>query len=436
MKRVFRTCSSFLLVVCVLLCSCRQLKEYEIIDDYSNYVSLFAQYVLDETDEEFSGSDGEDGESNLIESPSFTGLTCLNEYMFDDAVNFFGENAFVEFCGEEYLFDRAGKMTKIDKNHISTTTDIVLENAVFDKFLVKNKEKYGVLDINGETVLDFIYDEVEIYNNVIVGKSDGKFDVYSNNVILHSQIIASKIMILSDEFINVDGKILHLLDLSPVKIGEYHMTDYPSEGLVKIANTDGLFGFCSYPQGDLIISPQYFFAGQFSCGVSVVSCFKNTYEIDYPKIINKNNDVIFDNSEEFSRFGIDPVDVKIYPCFEKYCVYSTRKFNSLSFGVINVSGNAVEKFDIDFVPHENRVFNGYLIEKSMRKLYSLDERKFVNENYQIIDSVGDFFIVEVDNSIKLVKKDLTVVIDQCDEIEHYEDVLLVKIAGKYAYYMV
>ncbi len=441
-RRIFKILISLIFsIVCLCSFACDDGREFVLVNDYSKYLSSLVEYAF--TDGSLSGGvdddvlpDAGDEIPIMVKSPSIDDLNLLNEYMFDDATSFFGNHSFVRWNGIVYLFDVTGKMEEIPQKDDSASSDIVLVDTLFDKILVKKEEKYGVLDLSGKTIVDIKYDSIEIYEDLIICFLGDRFDIYKDNQLYKENICANSIGVIGNGIINIDGEFINIIDWTTPKIGEYYIADAPADGMVKVRSGGGEFGYCAYPSGNLIISPQYFIGNSFSEGVTVVQNKKNSYELDYPKIIDKENNELF-NSENFSALGIAPENVRIYSSNEKFLLYSTRKNNVYYYGVIDLRDkNAVERFPIDFIPKDMRVQNGFLIEEGSSTLYDVDAKSFVQHEYQEITAFDKYFIAKGPSGYDLLDNTLSVLITDCELIDFYANVIRIKIANKFAYYTI
>ena len=68
-------------------------------------------------------------------------------------------------------------------------------------------------------------------------------------------------------------------------------------------------------------------------------------------------------------------------------------------------------------------------------MYSLDEKRFVDVIFKSIQPVKDKFIIQnYDGSYMILNENMEVIVNCCESIEFYDDILLIKQNGMYAYY--
>lgn len=438
------------LTVCILcvfiaaLLGCTE-KPYSIIDNYSSYLSQLYQYWIDEGfDETVPGESGDeeivgpkpDEEYQFIKAEQYEGLKSLTEYKFDFALNFFGKHAFAYRDNEYYLIDASGGLKLIETNDDSTLTDIVIESIEFDKILFKERDFYGVMDLSGKVFVECRYNNIEIFENIILAYGENKTDLFVNDSLLHT-INSTNVAFLDADFILADGKVLKITDLSEPLVSGYRMAEAPSDGMVKIINEKGDFGYSFYPETDVIIEPQYIIAGSFMNGVSCVykhkSDFINMIFYDYPLLIDKNNFALFD-------FGIFkdqvlPDKIKVYGNYDNCNIFYIDTGVG-SFGVVETNDvQNIEYYKLDFIPKNNRVYGRYVIADGIDRLYSLDEKRFVDVIFKSIQPVKDKFIIQnYDGSYMILNENMEVIVNCCESIEFYDDILLIKQNSMYAYY--
>lgn len=425
-------------------------KPYAIMDDYSAYLSQLYQYWIDDGFGETAPGDTGDGdfvnpepddEYQYIKAEQYKGLQSLTEYKFDFALNYFGDHAFACRNNEYYLIDNSGGLELIetkDENDDSISTDIVLVTIVFDKIIIKKQNLYGVLNLSGKAIVECRYDNVEIYENIVLGYYENKTDIYVNDSLLHT-INSKNVAFLDENFIRADGKVLKIADLSEPLISGYRMADAPSDGMVKIVNERGDFGYSFYPETEVIIEPQYIIAGSFMNGISCVynhkSDFINMIFYDYPLLIDKNNIAVFDFSAFKDR--VLPDKIKVFGNYDNCNVFYLDS-GAGSYGIVETKDTQnIDYYQIDFIPKDNRVYGRYVIADGINRLYSLDDKCFVDTVFKSLQPVRDKFIVQnYDDSYMLLNENMEVVVDSCESIEFYDDLLLIKKNGKYAYYKI
>lgn len=419
-----------------------------VVKDYSEFVGNLFRYYVQSDERPDNGDnievdDKKDPDDNVpeiepIAAEKYPGLKNICEYKFDKAKAFFGNYAYAERNGQGYLIDWDGNCVKVDKTPDNTSPDIVLEDIKYDKLVIKSKEKYGVVTLDGKTLLDPIYDRIEIKNDVIAGIRDSQIGVFVGSD-KKFEIEGLNFSILSKEFIQIDSDVRLIENGEIAKIGNYHIWNIPSEGVVQIADSNNKFGFCSYPDGKTLITPQYFTASSFSEGVACVAKYKPDYEhaifYDYQLLIDIENNVRFD----FSVFKNEylPSEITVYPRIDNHCVV---KFSTPAnrFGAVKFSGNDAEYFKLDYEPDGYRFYgNNYIIRES-GALFSTDENTIISGKYSKVEPIcNSLFLASTDTgAFSILDKEFNVIVEECEFVDFYEDTLLIKKNSTYAYYRV
>lgn len=443
MQRILMKRIAVILAIVYMFAACFACRTARVIvPDYSAYISnLFRYYVSD-------GSDLTDGDVADIEEPKddvkserplaevYDGLINICEYKFDKAMPFFGKSAYAEYDGKGYLLNRDGSCNEVDKSPSNTVSDIVLESIIFDKLLVKRDDKYGVLDLSGKTILDAEYDRVEILGNTIAAAQsktisvfrDGekKFETYGDNF-----------NIASEEFIQIDNRFLTTDSGETAKISEYSIRGIPNNDITLVANSNNNFGYCSYSDGKTIIEPQYFLASAFSEGIACVANYKldleNVVFNDYYKLIDKDNNVIF-NFDVFKNEFL-PNQMTVFPKTDNHCVV---RFSSASekYGAVEFSGDTVSFIDLEYEPEGNRFYGDYYIIKESGALFSTKSNSIVSTEYLKVEPIcKSLFLASLPSGgFSVLDSKLNVVVDCCESVETYEDTLLICKDDAYAYY--
>ena len=445
MKRI--TVITVLIYVFVLSVGCSPTRY--VVKDYSDFVgNLFRYYVQSDTDRDNDKNaeidDKNDSDKDNISEPDpieveiYPGLKNIGNYKFDNAKAFFGNYAYAERNGQGYLIDRNGNCTKVNKSSENTSPDIVLEDIKYDKLLVKSGEKYGVVLLNGTILLDTKYERVEIKDDIVAG-FDGKQIVVYSGTDKKFEIEGHNFSILSETFIQIDSDIRVVESGEIAKIGAYRVWDAPSEGIVQIADSNNRFGFCSYPDGKILIDSQYFTASSFSEGVACVAKYKPDYEhaifYDYNLLIDAENSVLFDFSVFKDKYL--PSEITIYPRVDNHCVV---KFGTATnrYGAVKFSGNDTEYFKLAYEPAGYRFYgNNYIIRES-GALFSTDKNAIISGKYSNVAPVCDsLFLASSDTgTFSILDKEFNEIVKECEFVDYYEDMLLIKKNSTYAYYCV
>lgn len=436
----------FILYAFVLFVGCVPTRV--VVKNYSEFVGNLFRYYIQSDEKPGNGDDIEvddrkDPDNNVSEvepivAEKYPGLKNICEDKFDKAKTFFGNYAYAERNGQGYLIDRGGNCVKVNKTVDNTSPDIVLANIKYDKLIIKSKEKYGVVALDGKTLLEPIYDRIEIKNDVIAGICDGQIVVYVGSD-KKFEIEGFNFSILSKEFIQIDSDIRLTENGEIAKIGSYRIWDIPSEGVIQVADSNNKFGFCLYPDGKTLITPQYFTASSFSEGVACVAKYKPDYEhaifYDYQLLIDIGNNVRFDFSVFKNKYL--PSDITVYPRMDNHCVV---KFSTAinRFGAVKFSGNVVKYFELDYEPDGYRFYGDNYIIRESGALFSTDENAIISGKYLKVESICDsLFLASSDTgAFSILDKEFNVIVEDCEFVDFYEDTLLIKKNSTYAYYSI
>ena len=420
-----------------------------IISNYSDYVSNLFQYYFDEFDashDETSSDQEQNEEPSLpsvpeykpIKAEEYSGLTAIDPNKFDFGTSFFGNYAYVSRNGENFLLDRNGNLTKINDESDSTSPDIVVNDISYDKFIVSRDGNYGVLDLFGNILAEIKYDDIEIFKEIILARSNSETDIYLSDKLLHN-VKTSNVTIVSDELLSVDGNIVSLVSLAEAEVGGFKLAGPPSDNIVKVTDERGRFGYCSYPEGQVLIKPEYFISGDFFDGVTYAFEFKadllNMIFVDYPLLLDINNKVLFD----FDVYAEEvlPDKITVFDRYDNCNVYHIENPDSDRFGVVFESGSEFIYKELNFKPKNNRVYGNYYIADGTDKLCSIENDALIESEFSKFYPIENLFIgVSDTGKYFLVDGTLNIIIDECESIEFYDGLLTVKNDGKYSYYKI
>ena len=431
------------LTLCMVLFSASSCSDgaVMILSDYSDYISDLFQYYYND-DEESNGNESDNqqtppsSEYKPVEAEEYEGLIAIEPYKFDFAINFFGEYGYASRNGKNYLIDRRGNLTEINDESDNTSSDIIIEEIKFDKLVVSHEEKYGVLDLFGKVIAEIKYDFLDVSDKIIIGKINDETDVFYQNKVLH-KIQSENVSIVSDELLSVDGIITDVITLTEATVGGYALASVPKEGIVKVKDNRGRFGYCSYPDGQILIEPDYFISGDFVNGVAYAfeycADLINMVFVDYPILIDKNNNILFDF--EIYADEVLPNKINVFENYDNCSVYSIDNPVSKRYGIVAKNGSEYINKELKFVPANNRVYGNYYLVEDTDQLCSLKDDVFVESVYLKFYPAGNMFIAETnDKTYSLLDSDLNIVIESCENIEYYDGIFMVKSNAMFAYY--
>ena len=127
----------------------------------------------------------------------------------------------------------------------------------------------------------------------------------------------------------------------------------------------GRFCYCSYPDGQILIKPDYFISGDFVNGVAYAfeycADLINMVFVDYPILIDKNNNILFDF--EIYADEVLPNKINVFENYDNCSVYSIDNPVAKRYGIVTKNGSEYINKELKFVPANNRVYgNYYLVE--------------------------------------------------------------------------
>ena len=268
--------------ICATFCVACANDSY-LMEDYDGFINNPPNF-----EDENSGDGSQSGFSVAKE---IAGLGLIGEYEYEGGIDFFGNFTFVTENNEVYLLKNDGTISKfID----GTSRDIVILGVKYDKIIGKINEKQGVIDLTGNILVNFEFDYIDIFDDVILARTTEKGYVYKNNVLVGE--VNKDSAIINKDFILSDGKYYNVNDLSVAKIGENFIISAPHNDVVRIVDKDNNYGFAKYSTGEIIISPQYQLCDVMKenvfCAYSYGSDDFGNFMMEYPKLMNAQNELV------------------------------------------------------------------------------------------------------------------------------------------------
>lgn len=163
-----------------------------------------------------------------------------------------------------------------------------VENNIFDASI---DNKWGIINIKNEILVDFIYDSLSTYNNLAIAKYNSKYGIidlegniiqdFKYNTLLYSWFANKKqAVFLKDktvDYINTNGEIDFSIDFNKFN----NITHYPLEDRFYCIEKNKKFGIIDI-KGNIILEPKY----------ESVSVFKENFIVDENIIVNKKGELI------------------------------------------------------------------------------------------------------------------------------------------------
>lgn len=393
---------------------------------HKNYFEFINNYTIYE---EVGGGDIDPPICEAIDV--IDGFTPIYNYKVESIVSgFFGDYIEVNFGEKCKFLDKNGQF--YDNNLHSTMIDITIIDRKFNKLIVKNNAnaQFGVVDIFGNYIIDCLYSNITIENGVIICKDINGYYIYKDKT--YKGFSVSKPIISNNELIVIDGKYYYIDSFDVAHLNGYEIVGNPIDNIVAVCNTTGKIGFCEYPNGNIIIQPTYAYAGQMSDGIACVYDYGDKIEygyLDYPKLIDKNNGVIFDFENLVSLdLNFTPLDITVYNHKNGFVLFN---INGNINGYIDIENSCKVTYIVDGFLYDF-VCGDYLLIKP-GAFYSLNDGKIIKEYSQII-SFYDYFIVKNGEYFEILDSKLNILIDKCAEILPYENTIIVNKDGKYGIY--
>lgn len=431
-KRIIALVFSILTSSISFACSCR---EYDLIPDYSKYVANLYRYHAQSDFLDENPSDDEYDEEYVAEKvESLEGFVPIYDYKFDLATPFFGTVAYVTQNDVDYILKIDGTLEKISKFDVndSTMSDIIVHKLVDNCIVIAEDDKFGVIDVYGNMLLNTSYSNVLIVGKTIVGLKSNSFDLYYDGKFVCSKN-GTNVNLLSEEFVLYESQVYKTKDFSLLRFGDYVAVRAPANGLVAVKK-NGKIGYCSYPSGELVIDTKYSIYSNFSNGIASVATISNNLgsaTLNYPQLINKSDKVVFD----FNQFSgkCASIQIDIFPHFDNCTIF---RINGIveEYGAIRINDLMAEYIKLDKIPKDGRVHGDNIIVKDENRLFSISNKSYASNSYQEMVPFGDYFICKSNDLYSIIDKNMDTVISDCEKIEQNYDTIMIKKNGKYSFY--
>ena len=250
----------------------------------------------------------------------------------------------------------------------------------------KGLHQYGVIDKEGNTVIDFVYDYVDVLseNRFLAEKEENYklLDEKGNVILEENNVFISKIddNLLLDE--NYDDKTCKFIDYDGNVINTFASIPsiyYGSEGMILFGEKD-LWGFMDVT-GKVVIEPKYTNASSFVNGYALVEEQDSTI-----KFIDKEGKDFCVIPEEYSYYVSNVNENGLIICENK----------DGKQGVINTEGNVVVNFEYDHI--EDFAEGLAVVSKD-------DKYGYIDSNGNIAFELGYDMCEPFENGVACVNKD-------------------------------
>lgn len=409
--------------ICATFCVACANDSY-LMDDYDGFINNPPNF-----EDENSGDGSQSGFSVAKE---IAGLDLIGEYEYEGGIDFFGNFTFVTEKNEVYLLKNDGTISKcID----STSRDIVILGVKYDKIIGKINEKQGVIDLTGNILVNFEFDYIDIFGDVILARTTEKGYVYKNNVLVGE--VNKDSAIINKDFIFSDGKYYNVNDLSVAKIGENFIISVPYNDVVRIVDKDNNYGFAKYSTGEIIISPQYQLCDVMNenvfCAYSYGSDDFGNFMMEYPKLMNAQNELVFDFSIINNEIAFSSTNITVYPANDGFVMFCLGAPSNL-YGYVDISSGEY-KLLYNMEVKDCFVRNDKIITEFPQRIYDIKTEQYLTQSDKVVFCNG-YYIVKYDEKYKILSPNMDVLIENCQEISFAYGVFRIKNNNKFAYYKI
>ncbi|MBQ7224514.1 MAG: hypothetical protein IJX06_03080 [Clostridia bacterium] len=426
MRKVKSILIILLVLICVAICvSCTPSEN--LMDGYDDFINNPQDYV-GQTPEKPGDSD----QISFSKAEEIAGLNLIGQYEYEGGIDFFGDFAFVTEKNEVYLLKNDGTISKfID----STSRDIVIISLKCDKIIGKSNEKLGVIDLDSNIVVNFEYDYIDIADDLILAKTDNKGFVYKNGNLVGE--INKDGVIVNKDLIVSNGKYYNACDLTISKIGDNFVMSAPYDDVVRIVDKSNNYGFAKYSTGEILIEPRYQLCDVMKenvfCAYNYGADEFGNFKMEYPKLINAQNELFFDFSIINNEITFDPTNITIYPASDGFVIFHINAPVNLYGYVEILTGEYELLYNIEV--KDCFVRKGKIITEFPQRIYDIKSKQFITQSDEVAFCDG-YYIVKSGENYKILSENMTVLVENCQEITYSNGIFRVKRNNKFAYYKV
>ena len=429
MKRLKKTICIVLCIISISLFGCTR-REQSIMDGYRDFIENYDKYETGAGGRGDSGGDNPDKPADEHDTEikfNVSGFTTISDNAYD-SVEVFSENTALGYCHGHILLITPNREIQIDFIRDKKFGDVELINEFYIVSSgAQGKSLYGT---DGKAITSKLYVNISIFSNVAICYDEEKTDVVINGRIVHSDV-SNNISLLTNTYCidNETNSVLLVSDLSVVRIGGLPVAYVPSDGTA-VVKRDNKFGYASTATNSIIIEPQYFTASAFSCDYATV---RKSSSADYPIIIDKAGNEIFDFGKQESIKKYNALDIHVFPCFDGVVIFEAKYLNSVNYGYINLKDPSKPGFSfVSGNPMKNRAFGNYLIIQPYNKLLDLSaDDNLVDLEADDIFPAKDGFLVKRNATYSLIDYDLSEIVSDVEYLNYGNGLYTVGYLGKY-----
>ena len=367
------------------------------IDNYHDFLKNYTKYN--------SGGQSQGDELTPEDLPVIAGFEPVCNYTFEFGNSFNGEYVFVR-CGDKcYLLKRDGNLTE-------TTDDLKYAEIVGDKYVFVRDGKKGVYTISVGETIEAVYDEIQIMGNTVLAIAGNQAETYIGDKKIASAGFTNFALLVDENYVLCDNVYCDT-SLAPLYACGYPYNSVPSEGIVRVALGDGLFGYADIV-GNKLIGGRYTEANLFSEGVAIA------VDSEGSTVIIDKNGAIIGTMRDITLFDRH----NNYFCCNKNGIYGLLDTNLVPI--------ALPPFNRIY---RERVYSDCLIVEENKEfyLYSLKSNSYVMKNCVSIYSADNAFICVKQDEALIINGDGNIVLT-CEEAQYSSEILRVKLEGRYSYY--
>lgn len=350
--------------------------------------------------------DDETGGNDKPVSIVIKGFEQIFDVGYDTPASFGTNNSYAVIKDGErtLLMDKNGKV-------IQAPDDV--KSLVFDKYIYQDASGSGLKEVLGNVIIESSdYLRFDIEGNTVLAFTQNSAFLFKEGKLLRAFSLSDykSMALYNDERLIIDGN-LYDLKLNPYLLEGYAVISYDSEFAV-LKNERNTLGYYDFSKRGIIGSFDYVSATAFQNGFAVV---QKEYDGRYF--------VIDGNGKEVATFENRPCGF-----YDNYMFVSDR-LNGLALYDNNFTDTGLRFREV----YKSRVFDGYIIDTTDNRIFSLDKRAYLTESYKQVNIFDYGFICFDGKDSKILDFNLKQ-IGEFDDASFDSGILSVKKEGKYYYF--